>query len=75
MQLRTLGCRWVVVDTDEFGIIPESLRKALSKWKPSDVTNVKSDIPKIMYLNPTGSNPTGIVVSLERKKEIYQVSV
>ncbi|KAI0215056.1 Kynurenine/alpha-aminoadipate aminotransferase, mitochondrial [Lamellibrachia satsuma] len=74
MQLRPLGCRWVTVDSDKFGMIPESLKQALSRWKPSDINNVKSDIPKFMYINPTGGNPTGMSMSLERKREIYQLA-
>ena len=27
----------------------------------------------MMYINPTGGNPTGTVMPLERKKEIYDI--
>lgn len=27
-----------------------------------------------MYINPTGSNPTGVVIPLERRKEIYRIA-
>ncbi|KAK2183051.1 hypothetical protein NP493_325g01000 [Ridgeia piscesae] len=74
MALRPLGCHWVAVDTDQFGMVPELLKQALSRWKPSDAANVESDIPKFMYINPTGSNPTGTTMSLERKREIYQLA-
>ncbi len=72
-QLRPLGCRWVSVDTDEFGMIPKCLREALSGWKPSDINDAKSRAPKFMYVNPTGGNPTGTTMTMERKREIYQV--
>jgi kynurenine/2-aminoadipate aminotransferase len=29
-------------------------------------------MPKFLYINPTGSNPTGTVLTLERKKDIYK---
>ena len=34
----------------------------------------KLGAPKLLYTIPTGQNPTGIVVSLKRKKEIYKAS-
>merc|ERR1719471_1860082 len=30
--------------------------------------------PKIMYINPTGANPTGTVLTPERRREIYQIA-
>lgn len=27
-----------------------------------------------MYINPTGANPTGVILSTERKKEIYNIA-
>lgn len=44
---------------------PDMLREKLESWtKP---------MPKFLYINPTGSNPTGTVLSLERKREIYSL--
>lgn len=31
-------------------------------------------MPKIMYINATGANPTGTVMPLERRKEIYRIA-
>jgi len=31
-------------------------------------------MPKIMYINATGTNPTGIIIPLERRKEIYRIA-
>ena len=41
---------------------------AIHRWRPGDVGT-----PKLMYLNPTGSNPTGAVLTPERRKEIYEI--
>lgn len=30
-------------------------------------------MPKCIYINPTASNPTGVTMPLERRKEIYQI--
>ena len=62
---------------DSEGIIPECLRSAIENWKEQlAARSVEGNLsaPKLLYTIPTGQNPTGIVVSLERKKEIYKVS-
>lgn len=28
---------------------------------------------QVIYLNPTGANPTGVSISLERRREIYKI--
>lgn len=74
-QLRPLGCRIISVPCDEYGMSAEALRKSLSsRWTPADAKDPNSDIPKFMYVIPTGSNPAGTSMTLERKKNIYQVS-
>lgn len=30
-------------------------------------------MPKIIYINPTGSNPTGTTIPAERRREIYKI--
>lgn len=55
----------VGVAIDEDGIIPEALEEALKREK-----NVK-----FIYVIPTFSNPTGIQMSLERRKAVYDLAV
>lgn len=57
--------RMAAVATDEEGMLPEALEKAL-QTEP----NVK-----LIYLVPTFQNPMGIVTSLERRKAIYELAV
>ena len=68
-----MGVVPVTVPLDQYGMIPEKMREALSKWDP-DAAPGTTDKPKLIYTIPTGHNPTGVTYSLERKKEIYQVS-
>jgi DNA-binding transcriptional MocR family regulator len=28
---------------------------------------------QVIYVNPTGANPTGVTISLERRREIYKI--
>ena len=77
VQLRPMDCKLLAVETDHDGIIPASLRSVLSRWKPSD-TDVPTDpvdgpVPKFLYTIPNGVNPTGASLTVERKREIYEV--
>lgn len=59
----------VMIPQDDDGPIPEVLRETLRNRKFSG-----AKMPKIMYINPTGTNPTGIIIPLERRKEIYRIA-
>ncbi|KAH1006714.1 hypothetical protein HUJ05_007422 [Dendroctonus ponderosae] len=61
------------IDQDEFGIIPSKLIDALENCKAYTEEGGGKRMPKAIYLNPTGSNPTGITMSLERRQEIYAI--
>ena len=74
LQFTPKGCNFLPVATDADGMKPESLRQVLSRWKPEDAKNPKSDIPRLLYTVPNGVNPTGTSLSVPRRKEIYQVS-
>jgi len=79
-KLKRAGAIILGVEFDCEGILPESLRNAMENWKEQlaahgvDGKKVLGP-PKLLYTIPTGQNPTGIVISLKRKKEIYKVIV
>lgn len=67
--------QYVPVQCDANGLIPEELRRSLeSKWKSEDTQSSKSDVPKVLYVNPAGANPTGVSSPLSRRQEIYQIA-
>lgn len=70
---RALGAKVLRVAMDRDGMIPSALREVMSHWKPQDSKNPESDIPRLLYIVPNGQNPTGSMLTLERRKEIYQV--
>ncbi|XP_004696179.1 kynurenine/alpha-aminoadipate aminotransferase, mitochondrial [Echinops telfairi] len=72
--LRPLGCNIINVSNDEHGIVPNSLKEVLSKWKPEDSQNPKKKTPKFLYTVPSGNNPTGTSLTADRKKEIYELA-
>ena len=65
---KSIEAKVVAVEMDEQGIIPAELEKECLRVKE------KGWIAKVVYLIPTGQNPTGITASLQRKKEVYQVA-
>lgn len=62
--LKPMGVKVIGVETDEFGIIPESLNSCIKN------AEVK---PKCVYIVPVSGNPTGVSTSIERKKQIYEI--
>ncbi|XP_070271570.1 kynurenine/alpha-aminoadipate aminotransferase, mitochondrial isoform X2 [Myotis yumanensis] len=72
--LQPLGCNMINIASDEYGIIPDSLKEILSKWKPEDSKNPEKNTPKFLYTVPNGDNPTGKSLTSNRKKEIYELA-
>ncbi|MEO6835007.1 MAG: PLP-dependent aminotransferase family protein [Candidatus Tumulicola sp.] len=56
--------RYLTVDTDENGAIPESLERVLEHADP---------FPKFLYLVPNFQNPTGRTLASERRERIVRI--
>lgn len=55
-------------------MIPQALVNALEDWKRKCTEEGGGcKMPKLMYINPTGSNPTGTTIPVERRREIYKI--
>ncbi|KAJ4302253.1 hypothetical protein N0V88_002390 [Collariella sp. IMI 366227] len=70
-QAQPLGVQVAPVKADAKGMAvkgPGGLEDVLANWDPS-----KGKRPHLMYTVTLGHNPTGIVLSVERRKEIYAV--
>ena len=62
------------METDQQGLIPESLETVLSKWpKPIDAKPSLGKL-KALYLVPNGGNPSGNRYSFSRKRFIYKMA-
>ncbi|KAL9186804.1 hypothetical protein ACHAXT_010524 [Thalassiosira profunda] len=68
--LQPKGCKLVEIECDDGGLIPEKLEATLRKWDEA----VDGRRPRALYTIPTGSNPTGASLSLERKRRIYDIA-
>ncbi|WBW71029.1 aromatic aminotransferase [Schizosaccharomyces osmophilus] len=60
-----LGVNFISIDMDGEGMLPESLQEIMENWDPS-----KGSRPRILYTIPTGQNPTGSTLSIDRRKKI-----
>ncbi|EEU34408.1 uncharacterized protein NECHADRAFT_94787 [Fusarium vanettenii 77-13-4] len=67
-----MGVRFFGIEMDSEGILPESLRATLENWKPEEHGNAPK--PVLLYLIPTGQNPTGATQNLQRRRDIYRVA-
>ncbi|OAA67038.1 aromatic amino acid aminotransferase [Niveomyces insectorum RCEF 264] len=70
-QIAPKGMQVVTVDADGGGMRahgPGGLEDVLANWD-----DAKGRRPHLMYTVTMGHNPTGIVLSLERRKELYAV--
>lgn len=63
-----LGLKVIPLQIDLDGIIPEKLEEQLANW-PKDIK-----MPKLIYTIPTGQNPAGSTLSLERRQQIYKIA-
>jgi len=68
--LRAWGSTSMPVKTDDHGLVPSALEQVLDEW---DVTHPGKPKPKAIYLIPSGSNPTGVTLALDRRQEIYRI--
>ncbi|KAF7519148.1 hypothetical protein G7054_g13185 [Neopestalotiopsis clavispora] len=69
---RAQGLRTVGIDMDDQGLSPDDLDKKLQDW---DVGLGQGPKPRVLYMIPTGQNPTGTTQSLARRREIYRIAV
>lgn len=66
---KSLGLRILGVRMDDQGLLPSDLDLKLKFWSVNDGKK-----PKVLYMIPTGQNPTGTTQSEERRRAIYDVA-
>jgi len=69
--LQPLGCQLVGVPTDGDGLDPALLEERLAGW---DAAREGAPRPRVLYTIPTGGNPTGASLGVERKRRLYEVA-
>ncbi|KLJ11718.1 aromatic amino acid aminotransferase I [Blastomyces silverae] len=66
-----LGIRAAAAKMDDQGLLPESLDELMTNW---DEAARGARKPHLLYIIPSGQNPTGSTHSAERRKEVYKVA-
>ena len=61
--MREYNARLISMPTDENGVIPEAAEELIREHRP-----------KLMYVIPTFQNPTGITLSLERRRALAELA-
>ncbi|QMV74689.1 PLP-dependent aminotransferase family protein [Comamonas piscis] len=61
---RLYGAEVISAPTDENGVIPEALEQLIAEHQP-----------KLVYLIPTFGNPSGVLLNLERRRQILDMAV
>ncbi|KAF9927957.1 hypothetical protein FBU30_002745 [Linnemannia zychae] len=71
--LEPLGIEHVPVEMDGEGMTATGLRRILDNWGtvPEQANSAK---PRVVYLIPTGQNPTGATMSVQRRMDILAVA-
>ncbi|KAG5315749.1 AADAT protein, partial [Acromyrmex insinuator] len=59
----------IEINQDADGIIPEEISK-----KCEERLKDGRPMPKLLYINPTGANPTGAVISEIRRRKVYELA-
>jgi aromatic amino acid aminotransferase I len=58
----------VPVETDAFGLVPEDFSRKMAKWDSLYPGIAK---PRVIYTIPTGANPSGGTLSVDRREALY----
>ena len=67
-----MGLKCIGLPMDSEGLIPSALENTLANWDPSAHDNAMK--PWILYIIPTGQNPTGATQSEIRRRDIYNIA-
>lgn len=67
-SLNGVGCRKVPVTSDADGLQTTELERILATWAGPERR------PRVLYTVPTGGNPTGATLSLERRHELLRIA-
>ncbi|KAK9451272.1 pyridoxal phosphate-dependent transferase [Limtongia smithiae] len=70
-SLRPLQTRRIGIPVDEEGMRPDVLEDMLATWDEDARGGTR---PHVLYMVPSGQNPTGATIGTERRKKIYDIA-
>ena len=68
-SVEPLDAKFLLVEGDRNGMKPDSLENVLNNWKSNN-----GRTPKVIYVCPSGGNPTGATLPVKRREQIYQIA-
>jgi 2-aminoadipate transaminase len=73
---KSYGVRFLPIDMDGEGLRTDSLRPELKEFKATAGSGEEyyQNMPKFLYTVPDFHNPTGITMSLERRRELLAIA-
>jgi len=73
---KSYGVRFLPIDMDEQGIKTDLLHRKLRELKKSAGSGIEycQNMPKFIYTIPDFQNPSGITMSLQRRKELLNIA-
>jgi 2-aminoadipate transaminase len=73
---KAYGVRFLPIDMDDEGLKTDSLRRELKELKSAAGSGEEyyQNMPKFIYTVPDFQNPTGITMSLRRRRELLEVA-
>eukprot|EP00040_Diaphanoeca_grandis_P013028 m.65915 g.65915 ORF g.65915 m.65915 type:complete len:449 (+) comp23618_c0_seq2:179-1525(+) len=72
--LKPYGCNLVGTETDGDGLIPDSLERLLDTWEQTYSEKSQIKKPRVLYTIPTGANPSGGTMTVQRRQEVYRIA-
>ena len=69
--LQPIGCKLVGVECDAGGLDPSALEGILRGW---DAEAEGRPRPRVLYVTPTGANPSGASLDASRRRRIYEIA-
>ncbi|KAK3719059.1 Aromatic/aminoadipate aminotransferase 1 [Vermiconidia calcicola] len=69
--VRPMGVQVAGIPMDEYGMRADALDELLSNWNEAERRGPK---PFVLYIVPTGQNPTGATQPEQRRRDIYAIA-
>jgi kynurenine/2-aminoadipate aminotransferase len=71
--LKAMNIKLFGTDMDHEGMDVSKLRALLNGWETNEATKTEKK-PKVIYVIPTGQNPSGATLSNARREELYHIA-
>ncbi|KAJ3335921.1 hypothetical protein HDU93_004068 [Gonapodya sp. JEL0774] len=71
--LQPLAPNFIPISIDRYGLVPTDIERVFQNWD-TDVKTQGKRKPSVLYVVPCGQNPSGVNMTIERKREVYALA-